>query len=83
MQAVHHAITTDVYDVLSASASVKSRVSEGGTAPRLVRLQAKRWIKKLTENTRRSYDTNDIFDHAGFAFRGMWQALSARYACQL
>jgi argininosuccinate lyase len=51
MQAVEPRITKAVFDVLSVDNSVKSRVSFGGTAPKNVRSQAKRWLKKL-ENGR-------------------------------
>jgi argininosuccinate lyase len=37
MQAVEPTITTDVFDVLGIEASVRSRTSEGGTAPERVR----------------------------------------------
>jgi argininosuccinate lyase len=47
MQAVEKRITEDVFSVLSVSKSVASRVSYGGTAPKNVRVQAKRWLKKL------------------------------------
>src|SRR5262249_5611059 len=47
MKAIEPRITDDVFDVLSASNSVKSRTSYGGTAPKNVRLQAKRWLRKL------------------------------------
>jgi len=47
MQAEHGAITADVLAVLSPSASVRSRVSEGGTAPANVRRAARRWLKSL------------------------------------
>jgi argininosuccinate lyase len=47
MQAVHPAITTAIYGVLSVDASVASRRSEGGTAPELVRTAARRWIERL------------------------------------
>jgi argininosuccinate lyase len=33
--------------VLSVEASVKSRIVYGGTAPKNVRAQAKRWLKRL------------------------------------
>ena len=33
--------------VLSVDSSVKSRVSYGGTAPKNVRAQAKKWLKRL------------------------------------
>jgi argininosuccinate lyase len=47
MQAIEPAITDDVFSVLSVDRSVKSRVSYGGTAPKNVKAQAKRWLKKL------------------------------------
>ena len=47
MQAIEPKINEGVFSVLSVTNSVKSRVSYGGTAPKNVRLQAKRWIKKL------------------------------------
>ena len=47
MQKVEPKITKDVYSVLSPLASAKSRVSYGGTAPREVRKQVKRWQKVL------------------------------------
>jgi argininosuccinate lyase len=47
LQAAHPAITDDVFKVLSVDASVASRVSEGGTAPRNVRRAAQEWVKRL------------------------------------
>jgi argininosuccinate lyase len=47
MQAVEPRINDGVFSVLSVGNSVRSRVSYGGTAPKNVRMQAKRWIKKL------------------------------------
>jgi len=47
MQAVEPRITDDVFSVLSVDRSVKSRVSHGGTAPKNVRAQAKKWLKRL------------------------------------
>jgi argininosuccinate lyase len=47
MQAVEPRITKAVFGVLSAGNSAKSRQSYGGTAPRNVRAQAKRWLKRL------------------------------------
>jgi argininosuccinate lyase len=47
MQAVEPKITAAVLDVLSVEASVKRRVSYGGTAPKNVRAQAKAWLKHL------------------------------------
>jgi argininosuccinate lyase len=47
MQEIEPRIGEDVYSVLSVDKSVKSRVSFGGTAPRNVRVQAKKWLRKL------------------------------------
>ncbi len=47
MQGVDKRITADVFSVLSVSKSVASRTSYGGTAPKNVRAQAKRWLKTL------------------------------------
>ncbi len=50
MQAVEKRITDDVFSVLSVTKSVASRTSYGGTAPKNVRMQAKRWLKKLGQD---------------------------------
>src|SRR6476469_5063123 len=47
MQAIEPRITADALAVLSVEASVKSRNSYGGTAPRNVLAQAKGWLKRL------------------------------------
>jgi argininosuccinate lyase len=47
MQAIEPKITAQVLDVLSVEASVKSRNSYGGTAPKNVLAQAKGWLKRL------------------------------------
>src|SRR5450631_2516097 len=47
MQEIEPRIGEDVFSVLSVDKSVKSRVSFGGTAPRNVRVQAKKWLRKL------------------------------------
>jgi argininosuccinate lyase len=47
MQQIEPRITEDVFSVLSVDRSVKSRVSYGGTAPKNVRAQAKKWLKLL------------------------------------
>jgi argininosuccinate lyase len=47
MQAIEPRITRDALAVLSVEASVKSRTSYGGTAPRNVTAQAKAWRKRL------------------------------------
>ncbi len=47
MQAIEAGITQDVYSVLSAVKSVRSRKSYGGTAPSNVRKMARGWIKRL------------------------------------
>ena len=49
MQKVEPRITDDVFKVLSVDRSVQSRTSYGGTAPKSVRLQAKRWLKRLAK----------------------------------
>ena len=52
MQAVEPRITKAVFGVLSVANSVKSRAVYGGTAPKNVRAQAKRWLKKLENKPR-------------------------------
>jgi argininosuccinate lyase len=47
MQAVHSAITDDVFTVLGVHNSVASRTSYGGTAPVRVREQVARWKEEL------------------------------------
>jgi argininosuccinate lyase len=47
MQEVEPDITAEALRVLSVEASVKSRTSYGGTAPRNVLAQAKAWLKRL------------------------------------
>src|SRR6186713_1689005 len=47
MQEVEPRITAQALDVLSVEASVKSRTSYGGTAPKNVASQAKAWLKRL------------------------------------
>jgi argininosuccinate lyase len=47
MQAIEPKITAEVLASLSVEASVKSRASYGGTAPKNVRAQAKAWLKRL------------------------------------
>jgi len=47
MKAIEPRISDDVFTVLSVDKSVKSRTSFGGTAPKNVRAQAKKWLKKL------------------------------------
>jgi argininosuccinate lyase len=47
MQAIEPRITKVVFGVLTVDASVKSRGVYGGTAPKNVRVQAKRWLKRL------------------------------------
>ncbi|MCX5494580.1 argininosuccinate lyase [Kaistia dalseonensis] len=53
MQAVHPAITDAVYSVLTVDKSVRSRTSYGGTSPKNVRSQAKRWQNALAREKRR------------------------------
>ena len=47
MRGVEPKISADVMKVLSVEASVKSRTSFGGTAPKNVLAQAKGWLKRL------------------------------------
>jgi argininosuccinate lyase len=47
MQAVDPRITKDALSVLSADHSVASRKSYGGTAPKNVRREADKWLKRL------------------------------------
>jgi argininosuccinate lyase len=51
LQAIEPRITKAVYDVLSVEKSVKSRAVYGGTAPKNVRAQAKRWLKRLQDRS--------------------------------
>jgi argininosuccinate lyase len=50
MQAIEPRINDDVFTVLSVVRSVKSRTSYGGTAPRNVRAQARKWLRKLEKD---------------------------------
>jgi argininosuccinate lyase len=50
MQKIERRITDDVFSVLSVTKSAASRTSYGGTAPKNVRIQARRWLKKLGKN---------------------------------
>ena len=50
MQEIEPRIGEDVFSVLSVERSVKSRISYGGTAPRNVRAQAKKWLRKLEKD---------------------------------
>jgi argininosuccinate lyase len=47
MQAVEPRITQGVFDVLTVQASVRSRISYGGTAPANVTAMAAEWKAKL------------------------------------
>jgi argininosuccinate lyase len=47
MQAIEPRIDKSVFAVLSATNSVKSRTIYGGTAPKNVRREAERWLKRL------------------------------------
>jgi argininosuccinate lyase len=47
MKKIESRITKDVFDVLSVERSVTSRTSYGGTAPKNVRMQARKWLKRL------------------------------------
>jgi argininosuccinate lyase len=50
MQTVEPNITKAVFDVLTVEQSIRSRSSFGGTAPKNVRAQAEKWVKKLKPN---------------------------------
>ena len=47
MREIEPRITDDAFSVLSVDRSVKSRASFGGTAPKNVRAQARKWLRKL------------------------------------
>ena len=47
MREIEPRITDDAFSVLSVDRSVKSRTSFGGTAPKNVRAQARKWLRKL------------------------------------
>ncbi len=47
MQEIEPHISADVFTVLSVDRSVKSRTSFGGTAPKNVRAQARKWLRRL------------------------------------
>jgi argininosuccinate lyase len=49
MQAIEPRITMDVFRVLPVERSVASRTSFGGTAPKNVRTQARKWLSRLGE----------------------------------
>ena len=49
MKKVESRITKDVFGVLSVERSVRSRTSFGGTAPKNVRAQAQKWLKRLDQ----------------------------------
>ncbi|MFO1151551.1 MAG: argininosuccinate lyase [Alsobacter sp.] len=50
MQGIEPRITPDVFEVLGVERSVRSRTSFGGTAPVLVRKQARRWLARLAKD---------------------------------
>jgi argininosuccinate lyase len=50
MQAIEPRINEEVFTVLSVDRSVKSRTSYGGTAPKNVRVQARKWLRKLEKD---------------------------------
>ncbi len=50
MREIEPRIGEDVYTVLSVDRSVKSRTSFGGTAPKNVRMQARKWLRKLEKD---------------------------------
>jgi argininosuccinate lyase len=52
MQAIEPRITMDVFKVLSVEHSVASRTSFGGTAPKNVRKEAKKWLARLASKAK-------------------------------
>jgi argininosuccinate lyase len=50
MQTIEPGITMAVFRVLSVERSVASRTSFGGTAPKNVRTQARKWLSRLAES---------------------------------
>jgi argininosuccinate lyase len=53
MQEIEPRISEAVFTVLSVDKSVSSRAVFGGTAPKNVRAQAKRWLQRLGKNAKR------------------------------
>lgn len=49
LQTIEPRITDDVFTVLTPERSVRSRVSYGGTAPKNVRAEARRWLRRLAK----------------------------------
>ena len=47
LQKIEPRITSEAQSILSVEKSVKSRTSQGGTAPKNVRREAKRWLSRL------------------------------------
>jgi argininosuccinate lyase len=47
LQKIEPRITGEAQSILSVEKSVKSRISQGGTAPKNVRREAKRWLSRL------------------------------------
>ena len=47
LQSVEPRISSEAYSVLTVEQSVKSRTSQGGTAPGNVRREARRWLTRL------------------------------------
>lgn len=52
MHSVHKGITAEIYDVLGVRRSVASRLSYGGTAPKNVAAQARRWLARLEKDAK-------------------------------
>jgi argininosuccinate lyase len=53
MQEIEPGISEAVFTVLSVDKSVSSRTVFGGTAPKNVRAQARRWLRRLGKNAKR------------------------------
>jgi len=62
LKAIHPAITARIFDVLTVEASVRSRASEGGTAPKNVRRAARAWTKRLAGEAARGRDRHENRD---------------------
>jgi argininosuccinate lyase len=53
MQSIDARVSEEVYSVLGVDRSVKSRTSLGGTAPRNVRREARRWLARLAKEAQK------------------------------
>jgi len=60
MQAVDSRVSEEVYSVLGVDRSVRSRTSYGGTAPKNVRRQARRWLAGLAKERRAASNEHEL-----------------------